>query len=366
MKAVIPLALCAAAACGPLPRPAGPTADASPEASDLDAFARTLDSLRTAARIPGLSAAVVRDGEVVFARGFGFADVERRVAATPETPYNIASVAKPISAVVAMKLVEEGKLDLDRPMARYRDFAGFCEGFRAQESVFARELSCDGERMTLRHLLGHTVNGPPGERFLYNPVMYSWASRPMAEVADTPFSELVDRYVFRPAGMERSARKHRRLPLRADLAAALARPYRVDSAGTQAPAPDPPPQGDGAAGGVVSTVLDLARFDVALDGGRLVSPASRAAMMAPARTPDGRALPYGIGWYVQEHAGRTLVWHSGWWPEAYSALYLKVPEEGVTLILLANSEGVWWGNAPDRAEVEKSPFARAFLEHFRR
>ena len=56
------------------------------------------------------------------------------------------------------------------------------------------------------------------------------------------------------------------------------------------------------------------------------------------------------------------MWHSGWWEEAYSALYLKVPDEGLTCILLANSEGLWWDNPLDAAEVQRSPFARACLE----
>ena len=75
-------------------------------------------------------------------------------------------------------------------------------------------------------------------------------------------------------------------------------------------------------------------------------------------------LPHGLGWFVQEYRGRKLVWHSGWWEKAYSAIHLKVPEEKLTLILLANSEGLWWNNPLDDAQVEKSPFAAAFLERF--
>jgi hypothetical protein len=58
------------------------------------------------------------------------------------------------------------------------------------------------------------------------------------------------------------------------------------------------------------------------------------------------------------------VWHSGWWEKAYSALYLKVPERGLTLIALANSDGLWWGNPLDEAHVERAPIAQAFLEAF--
>jgi len=107
--------------------------------------------------------------------------------------------------------------------------------------------------------------------------------------------------------MRQSARIHRDLPLREDLSEVLALPYRVDTSGAIVRAPAPPPQGDGAAGGVITTVLDLAKFDVALDQGVLLSAESRAAMMAPTRSTNGEALPYGLGWYLQEYGGHTLV-----------------------------------------------------------
>jgi CubicO group peptidase (beta-lactamase class C family) len=348
-------------ACAAGPSHVVPSAHKAPDLAD---FAATLDSLRTEAHIPGMSAAVVMDGKVVLARGFGFANLERQVPATPETPYNIASVSKPISAVVAMKLVELGQLDLDRPMKSYRDYAEFCDDFRQGPGIFSQNMHCDTEPLTLRNVLSHTVNGKAGESFRYNPVFYSWASRPMAEVTGVPFSTLVERYVFVPAGMTRSARINRNLPLREDLAQALAPPYHLDASGALVRSPELQPQGDGAAGGVISTVLDLAKFDVALDRGELISPASVRTMMTPMRSPAGVELPYGLGWFVQEHHRHKLVWHSGWWEQAYSALYLKVPERHLTIILLANSEGLWWQNPLDKAEVEKSPFAAAFLARF--
>lgn len=331
---------------------------------DIPAFVEQLDSLRRAADIPGLSVAVVRDRAIVLALGLGYADLERRVFATAETPYDIASVTKPLSAVVALRLVEEGVLDLDRPMADYRDWTDFCTEFSKQPSIFARELRCQPPVHTLRHLLSHTATATPGSRFSYNPVLYSWASRPIMAATGAPFSELVERYVFAPTGMGRSARKHRDLPLPEDLAKLLAPPHRVGDSGAIERAPAPPPQGDGAAGGVVATVLDLARFDVALDRGELISAESRAAMMAPMRSNEGEALPYGLGWFVEEYQGLTLVWHSGWWEDAYSALYLKIPALDSSFILLANSEGIWWDNPLDRAEIECSEFARAFLRAF--
>lgn len=88
-------------------------------------------------------------------------------------------------------------------------------------------------------------------------------------------------------------------------------------------------------------------------------------LFTPAVAPDGTTLPYAFGWYVQEYKGEKLIWHSGWDEKVgFSALYLKVPERNLTLLLLANSEGIWWGNSLDNAEVEESLFAQLFLNHF--
>eukprot|EP01034_Spumella_vulgaris_P021171 gene21171-27158_t len=149
-----------------------------------------------------------------------------------------------------------------------REFAGFTafrDAARAEGGLFFRDFDADPKKtLTLRHLLSMTANGTPGARFFYNPPAYSWASRPLAEVAGVPFSELVARHVFVPAGMTSSARIHRKLPLPASLAAVLARPYHLAPDGSFAPSAPPPPQGDGAAGGVISSALDLARFGRAL------------------------------------------------------------------------------------------------------
>jgi len=211
-----------------------------------------------------------------------------------------------------------------------------------------------------------TANGEPGTRFLYNPPSYSWASRPMMQVSGVAFSDLVAQLVFQPAEMRHSARIHRALPLRSGLAADLARPYHLDSTGAILPSAPPPPQGDGAAGGVISTTMDLARFDIALTRGRLLGPAARQEMWTAQRAPSGALLPYGIGWFVEDFSGERLLWHSGLWEGAYSALYLKLPDRHLTLILLANSDGLRWNNALDEAAVERSPFAAALMRAFPR
>jgi len=330
--------------------------------------ATRFDSLRRAAKIPGLAVVMLRDTTVFFARGFGLADIARNTPVTAETPFNIASVAKPISAVVALKLVEDGRLDLDRPMRSYKGFDEFCAEATSGGGIFFSDYKCAGDKLTMRRVLGMTANGEPGTRFLYNPVSYSWASRPMAEVAGSAFSDLVDSLVFRPGAMKQSARIHRRLPLRADLAASLATPYHVDSIGRVVQSEPPGPQGDGAAGGVIASAMELARFDIALSNDRLLAPASREKLWTASRSPSGAELPYGLGWFLRQYHGRRVAWHTGLWDGQYSALYLKVLDgpraERLTLILLANSDALKWTTRLDEAAIERSPFAVAFLDAF--
>ena len=112
--------------------------------------------------------------------------------------------------------------------------------------------------------------------------------------------------------------------------------------------------------------MDLARFDIALTQGRLLSRRSLERMWTATRTPSGATLPYGIGWFVTEVRGERMLWHTGLWEGAYSALYLKVPGRHLTLVLLANSDGLRWPGKLDEAVLERSPFASGFLADFAR
>ena len=93
-------------------------------------------------------------------------------------------VSKTISGVVALRLAERGVLDLDRPMSSFRGWTEFCaDVMKEGPRVFFADYRCDTEPLTLRHVLSMSANGAVGERFLYNPISFSWASRPIAEAA---------------------------------------------------------------------------------------------------------------------------------------------------------------------------------------
>ncbi|MEQ1894342.1 MAG: serine hydrolase domain-containing protein [Planctomycetota bacterium] len=362
-----------------------PAAEAIPPAKFTN-LQGALEELAERYHLPGLSVAVVHQRKLVWSTGIGYADLEGGVWAAPETRYRLASVSKPFAAVLALQLVEEGKLALDASM---KDF--WIPTWFAPDPLRYR-----AQPITVRHVLEHTSEGTPGQRHAYNGNVYADLTYVLEDVTHTAYPRLLEERIFARAGMERS------LPgqTRAGSVALeeLAIPYRWDGAeyvrtGWQMMDPDPrldmthfepvypmPAEalarrkellGDGfmhlnavsAAGEATSTVLDLARFDIALDEGKLLSAASRELMWTP-RVVDGAPLPYALGWFVEEFAGRKVIWHYGWLPPGVSALYLKVPPAGFSFFLLANSDGLSASFPWTREGVRASPFARALLTEF--
>jgi CubicO group peptidase (beta-lactamase class C family) len=125
-----------------------------------------------------------------------------------------------------------------------------------------------------------------------------------------------------------------------------------------------PPKGINASAGLVSTVRDLARYDAALDSHVLMSSSTQLIAWTPFRLASGRESPYALGWFVQATVAGRAVWHYGQWP-TFSSLILKLPDRGVTLILLANSDGLSSRFPLAAGDVGVSPFARAFIQAVR-
>lgn len=302
---VLAATLVMAAACGPTGDPRAP----------LEAFHEDITQVLERVPIPGLSVAVARDGEVLWAHGYGVADAGTGREATARTPYRIASITKPMTATVLLALAGRGQLELDAPVGRYLDAPPPWT-----------------TTVTVRQVLSHTSEGPaPGERFAYSGRYDILAA--VAEGATLrPFPELLAELVFEPAGMTSSAAIDSLPPALAD---SLAAPHGPDGR----PVTDPGLPDRAAGGnGVVSTVEDLVRLVDALAQGRLLEPDAVEAAWTPISSPEG-ALPYGLGWFVESTPAMELVWHGGQWP-VYSGLLLHVPREGLTLAVLANSWGV--------------------------
>lgn len=319
-------------------------------------FEAYLEPLRQQAGIPGLSAAILLDGEVVWERGYGFANQETRVRAAPDTPYVIADLSQTFAAVLLLQCAEQRRLLLDEPVRRYG-------------------LVLPEPGATLRHLLSHSSIGLPGTTFRYDPARFaqltalvehcipqpyrkSLSHRILEHLAmqdSVPGTDLENRLVvpedaYTPAQLERYGRVLDRLAV----------PYRVDRRGRSSSRHTLPPEGVSAAGGLVSTVRDLARFDRAVDTTLLLD-STRQLAWTNTTASDFSTLPTGLGWFVQNWRGEKIVWHFGMIPNAYSSLIVKVPSRRLTLIMLANSDGLSAPFGLQQGDVTRSVFAFLFL-----
>jgi CubicO group peptidase (beta-lactamase class C family) len=291
-------------------------------------FERYLDALRLQAGVPGMSAAIIQNGRIVWDKGFGYQDVESSIAATAETPYPVFGLTQALSStVVLQQCMEQSYLELTDRVSRWNpDFPD--------------------TTTTMAQLLSHTSSNG---MFKYDPDRFAALTVVADQCSNSRYVRLLTEEIFSRLGMASSipgaevlepSSPHRRwinastLDRYVTIYQRQAAPYKVDGRGK--PTRSTMPAGTlSAATGVVSTVRDLARFDSALDEGILLDASTRSRAWESAGS-----APAGLGWFVYRHNGERVVWHFGLARAAYSSLVVKVPARNLTLILLANSDGL--------------------------
>ena len=332
-------------------------------ARDLQEFERRCDLLRLAFSIPGMSIAVVRAQELILARGFGIVDLAEGTPAAADTPYPVASLTKTFAAAVIMRLVEAGKLDLDEPMASYDpEYGHWCE--RIKDLPEATDYNYAAERITVRHHLTHTAQGKPSTAYAYNGVLFARLSAVVDAVSPRGFKRAVEEDILETVGMHDTALGAGD-PNKAAVIARMAKPCALnrDWTLTRPTVLRPPLDYFSAASGLISTVLDLAKYDVAIDRDQVYSPEAKRQVWTRMQSPTGERFPYGLGWFVWELPGRAPIpWHYGYYTDASSALLLKVPDRQLTLILLASSDRASSPFGLGRGDPARSPFVTAFLD----
>jgi len=333
-------------------------AAAAAQREALIRFEAEVESLREALRIPGLSAAVVHNGDLIWARGFGTADVEGGIEATAETPYGLASVTKPFAAFLLMRKVETGELDLDTPAIEFG-------------------IDLGNEAITVRHLLSHTSEGIPGSHYQYSGNRYSYLTTVIEQLYGDSFRAVLRREILGPLGMDDSALNYGGCGLATYLSRLApddperafehvyresAVPYAYDQ--DYEVYPVPVPGYANAAAGLISTVVDLAKFAEAIESDELVTAETKARMFTPTALNSGADGPYGLGWFTDRYGETELIWHYGY--GAYSSLLLMVPSEGLTFVVLANSQNLSrpFGLGLEDVSVLGSPLALAFFKEF--
>ena len=465
----------------------GPTEDLS-ESARIARFEAQLESLRQDLKIPAYSAAIVKDQKVIWAKGFGYADVENKIPATEHTAYHLASLTKTFASTILMQLVQEGKVKLDDPVSKY--------GIVLESEGVIR----------VRHLFSHTSEGNPGERYSYNGNRFAELDKVVQRASGKSFGELLIANILDPLGMNETAPNvpkivSTRSPNTGDQAAeaevkaavmdlvggynssnvdqierrlapqqnrfrgeggfltsfvdaselrqAFKAGFKVNMqvhnlevavygnsaiatffAGTTVTNPNGPPrtegpwrcsyfwnkqdgawklvhahqsplggavitekhqqrfdtiqrvlaqpyaldrefkvtkisypQGFSTSAGLISTVLDMAKYDIAIDQNKFLSKETQQLAFTPTVSTKGESLPYGLGWFTQDYKGTKMLWHYGFWT-GNSSFILKVPERNMTFIIMANSDNLTRPTDLGAGNALTSPVGLAFLRTF--
>jgi len=451
-------------------------------------FEAQLESLRQDLKIPAYSAAIVKDQKVIWAKGFGYADVENKIPATEHTAYHLASLTKTFASTILMQLVQEGKIKLDDPVSKY--------GVTLESNGVIR----------VRHLLSHTSEGNPGEQYRYNGNRFAELDKVVQSATGKSFAELLIANILDPLGMNETAPNVPRIvgtkspnaagqAAEAEVKAALMdiiggfssgnvdqieqrlapqnnrfygeggfltrfidatelrgafkSGFKVkmeinnleaavygDSAittffaGTTITPPNGParkdgpwrnsffwnkqdgawklvhahqsplgsgwitekhqqrfdtvvkvlaqpyaldrefkitkisyPQGFSTSAGLISTVLDMAKYDIAIDQNKFLTKETQQLAFTPTVSTKGESLPYGLGWFTQTYKGTKMLWHYGYWT-GNSSFILKVPEQNITFIIMANSDNLSRPTDLGSGDALTSPVGMAFLKTF--
>jgi CubicO group peptidase (beta-lactamase class C family) len=317
----------------------------------LDSY---LEALRTQAGIPGMAAAIVGDSDIVWEKGYGRQDIERSIGAQPDTPFHVDGLGQTLTATLVLQCVEQGKLSLDDPIGKY-------------------DSSSPEPGATIRQLLSHTSPGPGGETFSYRPERLEVLRDAIRECTGDSYREtlanLLDFLAMKDSvpgpdvvSLVPPAEGIPDAATTARYAGALARlttSYLVTQPGQATPFQHSATTIT-TAGGLISTVRDLSQFDVALKQGLLLEPETLALAWSNPTTPSVQGLPHGLGWFVQSYNGEPVVWQFGV-SESSSSFMITLPSRKLTMILLANSDGLVKPFVLTPGDVLASPFARVFL-----
>jgi CubicO group peptidase (beta-lactamase class C family) len=324
----------------------------------LTRFGEYLDSVRSQAGVPALAATIVGPADVQWERAFGQSNVESALATLPNTPFHLDGLTQLFTASMVLRCVEEGRLSLDDRIGTYAPAFGEPDA-------------------TLRQLLSHTSGTPDNLAFTYRPsrldiVAAALSSCTGGESYRASLGETLEQRLIMfdsvPGPDVLQLAPGNPFPATTidryrGVLGRLASPYSVDLQGRPSPsryaASTLTPST-----GLISTVRDMAKFDLALKRGFML----RADTLARAWTAPvgrlGQPLPHGLGWFVQSYAGEPVVWQFGVGDNASSSMVITLPRRGLTLILLANSDGLVKRFPLAAGDLTVSPFGRLFLGVF--
>jgi CubicO group peptidase (beta-lactamase class C family) len=293
-------------------------------------------------RIPGLSLVVISDGRIVFAKGYGLANVEHQVPVKPETVFQSGSVGKQFTATAVMMLVEDGKIGLDDKISKY--LADAPESWKD---------------ITVRHLLTHTSGTTdyprdfdyrrdytedeflkraaaiplafrPGEKWNYSNLGYATLGFLISKVTGRFYGDFLQERIFKPLGMTTA-----RIISESDIVPNRAAGYRIVKGELKNQEWVSPTVNTTADGSLYLTALDMAKWDATLYTEKLLKRSSIEPMWTPANLNDGKMHPYGFGWSLGGVRGQRVIQHGGAW-QGFKSYIARYVDDKLTVVAFAN------------------------------
>jgi CubicO group peptidase (beta-lactamase class C family) len=321
---------------------------------------RVVERERRAEQIPGVSIAVCREGRIVKANGYGRANVELDVPVTPQTIFQTGSVGKQFTSMAVMMLVEEGKIALDDKIVKYipespgawkevtvRQLLTHTSGiadYGGEEDTMAKGVINFRNDYTEEQLVEAFAKMPidfaPGEKWRYSNTGYVLLGVIIHRVTGEFYGDFLQERIFNALGMTST-----RIISEADIVPHRSSGYRLVKGELKNQEWVSPTLNTTADGALYTNVLDLAKWDAALDSGLLVKPSSYDAIWTPVKLNNGKSSPYGFGWSVREVRGKRVVSHDGAW-QGFTMSISRHLDDRFTVIVMTNLDS-------DNAKPEK-------------
>jgi serine beta-lactamase-like protein LACTB len=326
----------------------------SPFASEKRAqIEKAVSAFMTANSAPGVSIAIVQNGQPVWSSGFGMADLENSAPATSSTLYRLGSISKPITAVALLQLYEHGKLDLDAPVQKYcpdfpqkdapitsRQLLGHLSGIRHYNQDGKGDVPEDSARhfSTMAEALQLFASDPllskPGTQFHYSTYGYTVLGCVLEGAASQKYAGFVTENVFHPAAMNHTqvdnffaVIPHRTRWYHRDKTGAVQNAGVLDSS-YKIPG-----------GGLISSADDMANFEAAVLAGKLLKPATQQMMWTVQHNSAGEPTGYALGWGITDRSGLHLIAHSGG-QQGTSTSIILAPQKSAAVVVLANMDNL--------------------------
>ncbi len=323
---------------------------AAPVFAQPAAVEEMVDAFRAKELAPGVSVALVhRDGSIsTLARGW--ADLENEVAAGPGTVFRLGSISKPFTAVAALRLAEEGRLDLDAPVEKYvskwkekqwpvtvRQLLAHLGGVRHYREDLA-DFQSTRHYWSLTEALSVFVGDPlvhePGTKYLYSSYGFNLAGAAVETASGLSYVNAVRQMVLNPAGIEtmREDDVHRIVPNRA-------RGYRRNSNGTVENCSLADMSVKTPGGGWIASATDVAKFARALMDGKIIGPDTMETAFQRQQLKGSGKTGYGLGFSIVREREPRAIGHSGG-QQGASTYFLFCPELKTAAVVLVNMEGL--------------------------